>query len=97
MALLLCCCVAPNEPDPQVPIQPAYTQESKLPVRKAAPKESEKPNPKRSAKPKRTTAEAEYYANCTALREEHPRGIPQGSPGYRSALDRDKDGWACER
>ena len=37
-----------------------------------------------------------YFANCTAARNAGAAPILQGQPGYRPALDRDKDGVACE-
>lgn len=37
-----------------------------------------------------------YYANCTQARSAGVTPIYVGQPGYRSALDRDKDGIACE-
>jgi hypothetical protein len=37
-----------------------------------------------------------YYANCTAARAAGAAPIYLGQPGYRSALDGDKDGVACE-
>ncbi|WP_226436200.1 excalibur calcium-binding domain-containing protein [Rhodococcus yananensis] len=37
-----------------------------------------------------------YYANCTAARVAGAAPILRGSPGYRSELDRDDDGIACE-
>ncbi len=37
-----------------------------------------------------------YYANCTAARNAGAAPIYRGQPGYRSALDRDNDGVACE-
>ena len=37
-----------------------------------------------------------YYANCTAARAAGAAPLHVGEPGYRSALDRDKDGIACE-
>ena len=36
------------------------------------------------------------YPNCDAVREHFPGGVRQGSPIYRSDLDRDGDGIACE-
>ena len=36
------------------------------------------------------------YPDCDAVREHHPGGVRQGSPIYRSDLDRDGDGLACE-
>jgi hypothetical protein len=37
-----------------------------------------------------------YYANCTAVRDAGAAPIYRGEPGYRSALDRDGDGIACD-
>lgn len=37
-----------------------------------------------------------YYANCTAVRNAGAAPLYRGQPGYRSALDRDGDGVACE-
>ena len=37
-----------------------------------------------------------YYANCTAARAAGAAPLRRGDAGYRSALDRDGDGVACE-
>lgn len=37
-----------------------------------------------------------YYANCTEARNAGAAPILRGEPGYRSGLDRDDDGVACE-
>jgi hypothetical protein len=37
-----------------------------------------------------------YYANCDAARAAGATPLRRGQPGYRSALDRDNDGRACE-
>jgi hypothetical protein len=37
-----------------------------------------------------------YYANCDAVRAAGHAPLYRGQPGYRSALDRDGDGVACE-
>jgi hypothetical protein len=37
-----------------------------------------------------------YYANCTAARAAGVAPLTRGEPGYRSALDSDNDGVACE-
>jgi hypothetical protein len=37
-----------------------------------------------------------YYANCAAAREAGAAPMHKGDPGYRSGLDRDHDGVACE-
>ena len=39
---------------------------------------------------------AVYYANCTAARAAGVAPLHRGDPGYRSGLDRDGDGNACE-
>lgn len=49
----------------------------------------------------RTTAPAEtpsdvYYRNCDAVRAAGKAPLRRGQPGYRPALDRDGDGWACD-
>jgi len=37
-----------------------------------------------------------YYKNCSAVRAAGKAPLHRGDPGYRSALDRDGDGVACE-
>jgi hypothetical protein len=37
-----------------------------------------------------------YYANCDAVRAAGSAPLYRGQPGYRSGLDRDDDGIACE-
>ncbi|MBM0868183.1 endonuclease YncB(thermonuclease family) [Staphylococcus auricularis] len=39
---------------------------------------------------------SESFANCTALREVYPNGVPSGHPAYEPRHDRDKDDFACE-
>lgn len=49
------------------------------------------------AAPKTTAQPASvYYANCAAARAAGAAPLYRGSPGYRSGLDRDNDGVACE-
>jgi micrococcal nuclease len=43
------------------------------------------------------TSGTEFFANCTELRKKYPDGVPKGHPAYRDTLDRDQDGFACER
>lgn len=43
-----------------------------------------------------TGTTAVYYANCTAVRAAGVAPLYAGQPGYRSGLDRDSDGVACE-
>ena len=40
--------------------------------------------------------ESTYYPNCKAARAAGAAPLYQGEPGYRSELDRDGDGIACE-
>lgn len=65
------------------------------PTATAAPAVSPKAKPKRTPKPTRKPASV-YYANCTEARGAGAAPIYRGEPGYRSALDRDNDGVACE-
>lgn len=37
-----------------------------------------------------------YYANCSAARAANDAPLQRGEAGYRSGLDRDNDGVACE-
>ncbi|WP_435372019.1 thermonuclease family protein [Sporosarcina luteola] len=39
----------------------------------------------------------EWFQNCTELRKKYPNGVPQGHAAYQAKMDRDKDGFACER
>ncbi|GIN90172.1 SPBc2 prophage-derived endonuclease YokF [Siminovitchia terrae] len=39
----------------------------------------------------------EFFQNCTELRKVYPNGVPEGHPAYQAKMDRDKDGYACER
>jgi hypothetical protein len=53
------------------------------------------PVPDPSAAASTATGSA-YSQNCTAARAAGAAPLLAGSPGYRSALDRDNDGLACE-
>ncbi|OAT72181.1 hypothetical protein A7K69_10925 [Parageobacillus thermoglucosidasius] len=44
-----------------------------------------------------SSGENEYFANCTELRKVYPNGVPSSHPAYQPKMDRDKDGYACER
>ncbi len=46
--------------------------------------------------PPATDAPSVYYANCDAARAAGAAPLYRGDPGYRSGLDRDNDGVACE-
>lgn len=41
--------------------------------------------------------ESEWFQNCTELRKKYPNGVGSDHPAYQPKMDRDKDGWACER
>ena len=44
-----------------------------------------------------TSSDSEWFQNCTELRKNYPSGVAEGHAAYQSKMDRDKDGWACER
>ncbi|MFJ5714663.1 excalibur calcium-binding domain-containing protein [Neobacillus sp. NPDC093127] len=44
-----------------------------------------------------TTSEQTSFANCTELRKVYPNGVPSTHPAYTSKMDRDNDGYACEK
>ena len=47
--------------------------------------------------PRASGTECGPYRNCTALRRDHPTGVPRGHCAYQRRMDRDNDGRACER
>lgn len=53
------------------------------------------PTPKPAPAPAPAPAAA-YFRNCSAARAAGQAPLYRGEPGYRSALDRDNDGVACE-
>ena len=55
------------------------------------------PSPRPTPQGQVTRSGCGPFRNCTALRRVHPRGVPRGHCAYSSRMDRDKDGWACER
>ena len=60
-----------------------------------------RPTPTTTAAPATTaappTTAGVYYANCDEARAAGAAPISRGEPGYRSALDRDGDGVACDK
>ena len=76
-----------------------------VPTSAPAPVATPKPAPATKAAPPpapvETTEEAParsaYYANCSAAKAAGAAPLHRGEPGYRSGLDRDGDGVACER
>lgn len=69
--------------------RPKATTAKPKPVAKPT---TRKPKP-RGTKPAVSTS----FANCTEMRKVYPNGVPAGHPAYRSKMDRDHDGRACER
>ncbi|MGG2111890.1 S-layer homology domain-containing protein [Lysinibacillus pakistanensis] len=47
--------------------------------------------------PTPTTQTKEYFKNCTELNKVYPSGVQEGHPAYDKKMDRDGDGWACEK
>ncbi len=95
----------PLPPPYTVSISPAplYTPPTPSPTAKPSPKP--KPVATHKPTPKATTHQAPpspppvadvYYPNCAAARAAGAAPLYQGDPGYRSGLDRDHDGVACE-
>lgn len=39
----------------------------------------------------------ETFKNCKELNKKYPKGVKKDHPAYQDKLDRDKDGWACEK
>ncbi|MFE9743928.1 thermonuclease family protein [Saccharothrix saharensis] len=54
------------------------------------------PQPQPAPQPVQPAPVDAYYANCDAVRAAGKAPLYAGQPGYRAALDRDKDGVACE-
>lgn len=82
----------PTQSEPKTPRQavPARPTPAPAPAQPA-------PAPAQPAPPPAQPAPAGvYYKNCDAARAAGAAPLHAGEPGYRSALDRDKDGVACE-
>ncbi len=67
-------------------------------VKKAAPKRVVKKAVHKKAPAKKVVRKSSsvYYKNCAAARKAGAAPLHRWSPGYRSGLDRDNDGVACE-
>ncbi|WP_052005428.1 excalibur calcium-binding domain-containing protein [Gordonia malaquae] len=72
------------------PRKPRTTTEESPRVRAAVPRRT------RTPRPAPTTESDASYANCGEARAAGAAPLLQGQPGYRSKLDRDGDGVACE-
>jgi Excalibur calcium-binding domain len=81
---------------------------SAKPTGKSAPRTTAAPRPTRTSTPRASVParapkvgvpdviEEVYYRNCAAVRASGKAPIRRGSPGYRTGLDRDRDGIACD-
>ena len=89
---------------PPITATPSPRRSSVGPTRKPTGRKSPAPSRKPTRTPSRkpTTDRPDpkpvaAYSNCTELREDYPPGVPAGHRAYRKKMDRDGDGWACER
>ena len=93
ITVLLCCFCGVlvsifNNDSPNVPVRPVITtslQISTLPASTSA-----------TTPVETSSIESVFYENCDAVREAGVAPLYRGDPGYRSALDRDNNGVACE-
>lgn len=88
----------PSEPTHSVAVRtPAakVVTPTRKPTKAPAAKTTTKPRPKKTRKPTPEPATV-YYASCAAARAAGAAPLHRGDPGYRSGLDRDNDGVACE-
>lgn len=67
------------------------------PAPKPAPATKAAPPPPPAEPTEDAPARSAYYANCSAAKAAGAAPLYRGEPGYRSGLDRDGDGVACER
>ena len=67
---------------------------SEVAAKPTAPVAASKPTAKPSTS---ATGGQEWFKNCTELRKTYPSGVPEGHAAYQAKMDRDKDGYACER
>lgn len=66
------------------------------PVAASAVTVSSTPSPPAAAAPTTSEVQEAYYATCAAAKHAGAAPLHRGEPGYRSKLDRDGDGVACE-
>lgn len=89
-------CATDTNPPPSPPTSAtttaAISETSTLP-RRSAPAPSPAPAP---AQPPSTSMSSVYYPDCAAARAAGAAPMRRGEPGYRSGLDRNNNGIACE-
>lgn len=87
----------PSSPQPQPAVQVPRTA---TPQPEPPPTSRPDPEPAPAPPPQPTATSgpqpAVYYQNCTEARDAGAAPLYAGEPGYRSGLDRDGDGVACE-
>jgi hypothetical protein len=88
-------------PEAEPTTEPAPTSEAAAPAPELPPPpapepEPAAPEPPAPEPPAAPPAQDAYYANCAEARNAGAAPILRGQPGYRSGLDRDNDGIACE-
>lgn len=88
-------------PSSKAPVQGfASVGTSKPATKKPAPKPAAKPATKKptvkATKKATPKPRAVYYKSCAAAKAAGAAPLRRGDPGYRSGLDRDGDGVACE-
>lgn len=92
--------IPPQTPEPTSSPWPEYVEPTnRVPLLDEIPTPTptpEKPRPKPKPKPRAEEKEEDvYYARCADV-PSFKRPLQRGEPGYRSELDRDDDGDACE-
>lgn len=89
----------PTTTSPTPTPEPEPTSEAPAPAPEPAQpgRQEEAPAPAVVHQEQRAPEPQTYYANCAAARAAGAAPIYQGQPGYRSGLDRDGDGIACDK
>lgn len=92
--------VTPTAPESSAPASSTITTNSQQSRTSAATSATKPPSrtQSRSSPPQRTSTSSSgvYFKNCDAVRAAGKAPLRRGQPGYRSALDADGDGIACE-
>ena len=86
-----------TSPTPAPTPEPEPTSEAPAPAPEPAQPERHEEAPAPVHQEQRAPEPQTYYANCAAARAAGAAPIYQGQPGYRSGLDRDGDGIACDK
>ncbi|MGW5224099.1 excalibur calcium-binding domain-containing protein [Nocardia niigatensis] len=84
--------ITPIVPLPSTPVPSAAAEVPSVPAA-APPPPAAAPAPA----PETTSAPSVYYRSCADAKRAGAAPLYRGDPGYRSGLDRDGDGIACEK